>query len=136
MKDLLLLGVVLLSIDIFYLQSIADHFHTQVSLVQGSRLHLDYTAAGLCYLFLVVGLYWFVVKEANLSQIKTWNSPVLRQVMWRAALLGWVIYGVYELTTKSILNKWMWSTVVMDTVWGGILFALTVFVTWFVKTLV
>lgn len=135
MKDILLLGIVLFTIDMVYLRSIADHFHTQVSLVQGSRMTLDYVAAGLCYLVLVFGLYWFVVKDANLSQIQNWNSPVLKEVMWKAALLGWVIYGVYELTSKGILKKWMWSTVVMDTVWGGILFALSVFATWYLMKL-
>lgn len=136
MKELLILGIVLFSIDMVYLRSIADHFHTQISLVQGSRMTLDYVAAGLCYVFLVSGLYWFVVKDANLSQIKNWNSPVLKELMWKAALLGWVIYGVYELTSKAILKKWMWSTVALDTVWGGVLFALSVFATWFVMNMV
>lgn len=98
MKELLILGLVLFSIDMVYLRSIADHFHTQISLVQGSRMTLDYMAAGLCYVFLVVGLYWFVVKDANLSQIKNWNSPVLKELMWKAALLGWVIYGVERIS--------------------------------------
>lgn len=136
MKELLILGLALFSIDMVYLRSIADHFQTQVSLVQGSQMTLDYVAAGLCYVFLVFGLYWFVVKDANLSQIKNWNSPVLKGVMWKAALLGWVIYGVYELTSKGILKKWMWSTVVLDTVWGGVLFALSVFATWFIMNMI
>jgi len=135
MKELLILAVSLFAIDMVYLQSIADHFQTQVSLVQGSQMTIDYLAAALCYAVLVFGLYWFVVKDANLSKIQNWNSPVLKEVLWRSALLGWVIYGVYELTTKGIIKKWMWSTVVMDTVWGGILFALSVFATWYLMKL-
>lgn len=135
MKEILILAGTLFAIDMVYLQSIADHFQTQVSLVQGRQMTIDYLAAALCYVVLVFGLYWFVVKDANLSQIQKWNSPVLKEVMWKAALLGWVIYGVYELTTKGIIKKWMWSTVVMDTVWGGFLFALSVFATWFIMKL-
>ena len=135
MKEILILAVSLFAIDMVYLRSIADHFQTQVSLVQGSQMTIDYLAAALCYVVLVFGLYWFVVKDANLSKIQNWNSPVLKEILWRSALLGWVIYGVYELTTKGILKKWMWSTVVMDTVWGGILFALSVFATWYLMRL-
>ena len=47
-----------------------------------------------------------------------------------AFLLGLVIYGIYEFTNKAILTKWTYTTVVMDTVWGGILFASVTFLTY------
>ena len=31
------------------------------------------------------------------------------------------VYGVYDLTTMAILKNWKLTTVVMDTLWGGIL---------------
>jgi uncharacterized membrane protein len=45
-------------------------------------------------------------------------------------MLGMVIYGVYETTTYAILQKWRLETVVKDTLWGGILFYLTTFLTY------
>ena len=42
-----------------------------------------------------------------------------------AALLGLVIYGVFEFTSISLLKNWSLLTVIMDTTWGTILFALT-----------
>ena len=133
LKDVLLLAGVLFAIDALYLRSIANYFNTQVSLVQGSTMEIDKLAAGLCYVALVVGLYWFVIRDANLRQIQNWNSPVLRKTMLQSAILGWVIYAVYELTSKSILKKWMWNTVILDGVWGGVLFALSTFVYWFIQ---
>ena len=44
-----------------------------------------------------------------------------------AFVLGLVIYGVYEGTNYAILKKWPLKIVIMDTLWGGILFALTSF---------
>jgi uncharacterized membrane protein len=35
---------------------------------------------------------------------------------------------VYELTNMAIIKKWNYTTVLLDGVWGGILFALTTFV--------
>jgi uncharacterized membrane protein len=45
-----------------------------------------------------------------------------------AFLLGLVIYGVYETTNYALLEKWSLKTVIIDTLWGGILFALTTFI--------
>jgi uncharacterized membrane protein len=42
-----------------------------------------------------------------------------------AFLLGIVIYGVYETTSYALLKKWKLSIVLMDTLWGGVLFGLT-----------
>ena len=39
-------------------------------------------------------------------------------------ILGLVIYGVYETTSKALLSEWKWSTVLIDTIWGSIFFGL------------
>ena len=45
-----------------------------------------------------------------------------------AFLLGLVIYGTYETTNWAIFTKWSIQTVIIDTLWGGTLFALTAFI--------
>jgi uncharacterized membrane protein len=45
-------------------------------------------------------------------------------------ILGFVIYGVYETTTYALLKKWKLQTVMIDTLWGGILFGLTTMITY------
>lgn len=52
-----------------------------------------------------------------------------------AFLLGLVIYGVYETTTYSVLKNWKISTVITDTLWGGVLFYLTTFFTYKISLL-
>jgi uncharacterized membrane protein len=46
-----------------------------------------------------------------------------------AFLLGLVIYGVYETTNWALFSKWSPMSVIIDTLWGGILFAATTYVT-------
>ena len=46
-----------------------------------------------------------------------------------AFLLGIVIYGVYETTSYALLDKWTLNAVLLDTLWGGILFTTTYFLT-------
>ena len=42
-----------------------------------------------------------------------------------AFILGVVIYGVYETTNYALFDKWSLKAVILDTIWGGSLFALT-----------
>jgi uncharacterized membrane protein len=106
-------AVILVSIDFVYLSWIKPYFDTQIYRVQGSPLCINLWGAILCYFFLVFGLYYFILRE--------------KKSILDAFLLGLVLYGVYETTSYSLLKNWSFQTVIMDTLWGGILFALTTF---------
>ena len=75
---------------------------------------MNFLSTLLCYIFLIFGINYFIIKPNR--SIKD------------AFLLGIIIYGVFETTNKSLFSKWSWLTVIIDTLWGGILFALTTFV--------
>lgn len=111
---LLASAIVLVSIDSVYLYFIKDYFANQVKVIQGSPIKLNYVATIICYLFLIFGLNYFVIQRNRTAQ--------------DAFLLGLIIYGVYETTSKALFNKWSWLTVLIDTLWGGILFALTTYI--------
>ena len=113
---MLLSAIILITIDFMYLQSIKGYFQKQVQSVQGSAMQINYLGAAICYLFLIVGINYFIIKP---------NRSVKD-----AFLLGLVIYGVYETTNYALFKNWSIITVIIDTLWGGILFALT---TWFVR---
>jgi uncharacterized membrane protein len=109
--EILILAIIFTLTDAIYLTSVASYFDGVIRRVQGAPLQLDIIATILCYIFLVGGLYWFIIRER-----RSWIE---------AGLLGLVIYGVYETTTKATLRAWDWTTVVMDTTWGAVLFMLS-----------
>ena len=84
-------------------------------MVQGSDLQINYLAAVLCYVVIIGAAYKFMVLRPEIT-------------LWEAALLGWSVYLIYELTNKSILRNWQWTTVLIDGTWGGVLFALTLYI--------
>jgi len=108
---LLTTGIVVLLLDSLFIYGIKDHFNKQIKLVQGTEFEPDIPAIILTYIVIVSGLYYFIIRE--------------RKSIMDAALLGFAIYAVYELTTKSLLKNWRWKTVVMDSVWGAVLFSLS-----------
>ena len=120
-KDILISAIVMVLIDYFYLSSVSNYFNNQLLKIQNEKIKLDYLAAIICYIFLVFGLYYFVLK--NKRPIKD------------AFFLGLTIYMVYETTNKAIFKNWDWKTVFMDGIWGGILFAITTYLTYKIKKL-
>lgn len=114
-KNILVLGTILLLLDYLYISTFSDLFKNQVYKVQKKPLKLNMNSAIMCYILIILGLYYFILKEnKNLTD---------------AFLLGIFVYGVYELTTISLLSDWEWKTVIIDTLWGGILFTSSIFLT-------
>jgi uncharacterized membrane protein len=108
-------AIILVLIDFIYLNIIKDFFGKQIIKVQGSPMKVNLIGAILCYLFLVLGINYFIIYQ---------NKSILD-----AFLLGLLIYGVYETTNYALFSKWSFTTVIIDTLWGGILFALTTYLT-------
>ncbi len=102
---LLVSAAILLLLDAMYLFAIRHYFNDQVHKVQGSDIKLNYFGIVLCYLILILGLNYFIIRH---------DMPILD-----AFLLGILIYGVYEATNWSILENWSIKTVIIDTLWGG-----------------
>ena len=111
---MLISAIVFISIDFVYLNLMKGYFENQIKKVQGSPLKFNLLGAALCYIFLIFGINYFIIKP--------------RKSVNDAFLLGLVIYGVYETTNYALLTNWSIITVIIDTLWGGILFALTTFI--------
>jgi uncharacterized membrane protein len=108
---LLLSAIIVVVIDSVYLTLVAPYFKYQVKLVQNSPMVINYLGAVLSYIFIIVGLNYFIIKPRKSPQ--------------DAFLLGIVIYGIFEATNLALFKNWLMTTVILDTLWGGILFALT-----------
>lgn len=113
-KTILYIAILLVAIDSIYLNGIKDYFNAQIKSVQGSQIQINFLGAVLCYVLLSVGLYYFIVDQ---------NKSIKD-----AFLLGIVIYGVYETTNYTLFRNWSMKTVFIDTLWGGLLFAMTTYI--------
>lgn len=114
-KHILIIAFIFLILDFIFISFVKDHFSKQVFSVQNKPMKVNGIAAVLCYILLILGVYYFIIRE--------------KRSLLDSFLLGIFVYGVYELTTKSLLSDWKWITVSIDTLWGGILFASTAFIT-------
>ena len=109
-------SIVMLILDSLYLSSIGTMFSNLVVNIQRTALMIKPLGVILCYLVLILGFYYFILKDKR--------SPM------DAFLLGVFVYAVYELTNYATIKKWPVSLVLLDSVWGGVLFALTAIITY------
>jgi uncharacterized membrane protein len=105
---IILLGILFAATDSIYLKSVSGHFNNLLMKIQGSPISLKPVETVLAYVALVFSLYYFIIRE--------------KRSVFEAGLLGWSIYAVYEFTNAAIFNKWGWTTVIIDTLWGGVLY--------------
>jgi len=116
-REIILSTIVLLILDAIYISSTYKIFSDQIINIQRVVMTLKPMGAVVCYALLVVGLNYFIIQR---------NRSVAE-----AFFLGVVIYGVYESTNYATLKKWQPSVAIMDTLWGGSLFALTTAITYY-----
>jgi uncharacterized membrane protein len=114
LKKVLSIFLILLTLDAFYLSLFSGFFSKLFKKVQGGRkLTIKYGGFLVTYLLMSVIIYYFgIVKKFTLNDM---------------FLLGISIYGVYELTNYTTLRDWNIKMVILDTLWGGILFTSTLY---------
>ena len=111
MIQYLLSAIILVVLDGLYLHLIKDYFNNQIKKIQGTDIKINIIAVGITYIFLIFGINYFIIQR---------NRSVKD-----AALLGLIIYAVYEFTNLSLFTNWSYLTAFIDTLWGAILFGLT-----------
>jgi uncharacterized membrane protein len=116
MRTYVVSAILLIVIDGIYLYHIKNYFRRQIEDIQQTPLHINILSTVGVYVLLVVGLNYFILQP--------------KKSVKDAFLLGIVIYGVYEFTNSALFTKWKLLTVMMDTLWGGCLLAIT---TWLMK---
>jgi len=109
-------------------------------LVQGTAMKVNIPSAAVCYVLMVVGLYYFVLRHMIVpnatSAAASLQTMRIGDAIKAAFFLGILVYGVYETTTLAVLRNWSATTALIDTTWGGTLFALSTYIFYKYKTLV
>ena len=110
-RILVVAAVIFVVLDVVFMRVNYGMLSRQLIDVQGSSIRPKQAGFVLSYVFLLGGLYWFVLREERSVRC--------------AMLLGLVIYGVYESTNYGLFTRWRAATAIIDTLWGIALFGAT-----------
>ena len=117
MMILIMLMILFMMIDI----PVLFYLYKNMYIGMFSRLNRDetvgkmrmYLSGLVVYFLLAFGLYVFILREEDNYITK----------IYRAFLLGVIVYGTYDFTNLATLSQWELKSAIVDVTWGGILFA-------------
>ena len=106
MNTYILICITMILLDIVYIYYMKDIFSKQI-------VNMKFRIGGAiaCYLLLTFGLNHFIISK---------NESLLN-----AFFLGLVAYGLYDTTNYATIETWSLQFAIIDTLWGGVLMALT-----------
>lgn len=111
-KNILLIFIILLLIDLIWLYLIKDKYAQQIVKIQNQEVVVNYYSALFVYVLLAIGLYYLSINKTDImTKVKL------------SALFGLITYGVYDFTNGAIFKDWDFKLAIMDTMWGSILCA-------------
>jgi len=92
--------------------------------IQGSQLQIrNYLYPLITYIFIILGVYFFVFPRINKD---FWKTDCL---LW-GFLWGVLVYGIFDFTNLSIFINYNLFNALVDVLWGGILVAISTFITY------
>ena len=118
-SKIIISSVIILLFDFIYLGSHSQYFKKVFTKIQGKSI-IRYSAALLCYVAMITLLNTFIIQKYSKPSFK---------VLSNAFLLGFLTYIIYDLTNYATIEKWPLYLVIVDSIWGGSLFALTSYLT-------
>jgi uncharacterized membrane protein len=117
-KLLLIVAPVVMLIDLIWIGFIMKGFYEaemgELIRRNGSGLAPRWPAAVLVYLLIPVGIVLFVRPAMGA------NASLGQAFLW-GAIFGLVVYGVYNLTNRAVLEHWPLRLTVADITWGSVL---------------
>jgi len=77
--------------------------------ITGEKTNFKKIPAIIAYLILSLSVYYFIIKKKS------------NNVSVDSAMLGFVIYGIYNATNLATLNNYSVKVSIVDTLWGSFL---------------
>lgn len=124
-KLYLLVLLIFLAIDLTWLGVLMAKFYKAelgpLARRSGEAMAPVWWAAFLVYILIPLGIMLFVVPRVSPENLA-------------ASALGWgflygvILYGVYDLTNYSLIDRWPWRMTLVDMAWGGFICAVTSYV--------
>jgi len=123
MNDLILSSVILLLLDFVWLGTyMGPRYNKMIREIQGKQMKMNYWSAIITYILMIVGLNVFVIPNIR-------EKSAMTDSIKYGFLFGIVLYGVYDFTAATVLDGWDIGLALLDTLWGGIVYFLTAFMT-------
>jgi uncharacterized membrane protein len=117
--NMLCIILLLLIIDLPMIMLINNDMYSKHLLnINKEPMKFDIIAIIFTYLLMALSINYFIISNLD-------NSINYINIFFKGAILGFIIYGIYNGTNKSTINNWGIFESIIDTLWGTFLFGIT-----------
>jgi uncharacterized membrane protein len=109
--------ITFLILDSIYLTLTKNYYNNLVTKIQKSPLELKIMPAAGAYSIILFSWYYFVFQNIK-------NQSKKKSII-DSAVLGFCMYSLFDFTNMAIFKNWDIKTVIIDSIWGSILYTLT-----------
>lgn len=111
--QLVTITVTMLVLDAIWLTATSATSRSLFAAIQGQPLQVRWIPALLVYVIMVAAAWYFAVAPAS----------SVTEATGRGAILGFAMYGLYDLTNYATISKYTLEFAITDMAWGTFLFA-------------
>ena len=111
LKQMAVLLVTFAILDAIWLATTASISTSMIAAIQNKPLEIRWIPAIIVYILMVIATWFFAVEP----------SKTVVEAAGRGALLGFCMYGLYDLTNYATLSRYTLSFALTDIVWGTFL---------------
>jgi uncharacterized membrane protein len=123
-KTYVLVLPIFLLIDLTWLGKIMVRFYKSelgpLARMQGDSLTPVVWAACVVYLLIPLGILIFALPRVDVQ------NPIASSLFW-GFVYGVTLYGVYDMTNYSLIDKYPLRMALVDIAWGGVLCSIVTF---------
>jgi len=113
LKQMAILLLTFAILDAIWLSTTASTSTSMIAAIQNKPLEIRWIPAAVVYILMVIATWFFAVEP----------SKTVVEAAGRGALLGFCMYGLYDLTNYATLKHYTLSFALTDIVWGTLLLA-------------
>lgn len=124
----IILSIIVIILDIIFISTVFQKFwNNNITNIQKSAFKPKIQYGIIAYILIIAGIYFFVLPKLNSTNI---NTNIINGLLY-GFLWGIIVYGIFDFTNLVLFENYDLKLAIMDTIWGGILTALSVTLTYY-----
>lgn len=117
-KKILILSIVMLILDYIWLNYYMKHkYKIILNDILKIESSINYFSAIIAYIIMTFSIYYFVLK----------NKKSIKGTVIDAAILGFVMFGIYDATLYAVFPITDYKTAFIDVLWGTFLYGISTY---------
>jgi uncharacterized membrane protein len=116
-KIISIVTFLVLTIDFIWIKIVMlDQYNSLIYNIQNKSLSVKFIPTMISYITIILPIILFVIPKL------TPQRRVLDSLIY-GGIMGGLMYGMFSFTNYALINDWSISVVLLDTIWGAILYS-------------